>query len=519
VISLAGHTSKGSSNVISLAGRRLERVARTCMQTDAQGWAAEEFGHAALGDARRTTRLVTMAARLAGHAHGRLTAAFAVDAERQGAYRLLENPAVLQESLADAAGEACARRAAAFPFVFVPVDESSLTLTDPLGLKGFGAIGPSTRQARGLHAVSALGVSPKGETLGVLAQRLWMRPPPAPPRRRRRSRRESARRLAARQRACRLRATAQKETQHWIDALHASACRVQEQAPGTRCWFQLDREGDAGAILQALQATGQDWTVRSAWNRRVLRPNGSTRPLREVLLYHGWVSSLWLDVPAGPGRTARQAVLQVHVLEVVLDLRDPRTSRHTPLRVHAVWAEEVGTCPAGETPLDWLLLTNRRVTTFAQAKRVLDGYATRWRIEEAHRTWKRGGCQLEATQLHSEAAVKKWATLLFTVATRIERLKTQARAAPEQPASVELSAYEIRALLLLKRKQKKRTEVVPDTTPSIGQAVRWIADLGGYTGKSSGGPPGSVTIGRGFAKVLDAAELLEALDQERSAKM
>src|SRR4051812_47823367 len=113
------------------------------LPTNGRDWAVEEFGHAGLGDARRTARLVTMAERLAGSAHGNLTAAFAVDAERQGAYGWLENPAVLQESVADAAGEACARRSAAFAFVFVPIDETSATLTDPLGLKGFGAVGPS----------------------------------------------------------------------------------------------------------------------------------------------------------------------------------------------------------------------------------------------------------------------------------------------------------------------------------------------------------------------------------------
>jgi len=180
-----------------------------------------------------------------------------------------------------------------------------------------------------------------------------------------------------------------------------------------------------------------------------------------------------------------------------------------------VWATEVGTCPPGEKPLDWLLLTNQPVSTLDDALQVLDAYATRWSIEEVHRTWKNGGCHVEATQLHSEAAVKKWATLLFTVAARTERLKTLARASPDQPASVELSPHEVQALLLLKSRQKKRTEVVPWTSPSIGQAVRWIADLGGYTGKSSGGPPGSVTIGRGLARILIAAEVLKAQEGQR----
>lgn len=489
------------------------------MHHDVQRWAVEEFGHAALGDARRTARLVAMAERLAGHAQGTVTRTFALAAERQAAYRWLENPDILQENLADAAGVACARRGAAFPFVLVPIDKSSATLTDPHGLKGFGAVGPSNREARGLMALSAVGVSPDGETLGLFAQRTWMRPPPRPRRRRRRSRRERARHDNRRKRLNRKRPTEQKETQHWIEVLRASARRCEEQAPQSRCWFQLDREGDAGPILQALEATGHRWTVRSARDRRVRRPGGGTCTLRGLLARQLWLGPMWLEVAAGPNRAARWALLLVHHREVELDLRDPRSSRHADLRVQAVWATEVGTCPRGETPLDWLLLTNVPVGTLAEAQGVLKAYATRWRIEEVHRTWKSGGCQVEATQLHSESAVAKWATLLFVEAIRIERLKTLARASPDQPASVELSAFEIRALVLLKRREKKRTEVVPDTMPSIGQAVRWMADLGGYTGKSSGGPPGSVTIGRGLVRVIAAAEVLEILEREGHIKM
>jgi hypothetical protein len=460
-----------------------------------------------------------MAERLAVHAHGKVTTAFDCDAERQAAYRWLENPAILQENLVDAAGVACARRGAAFPRVIVPVDKTSATLTDPLGLKGFGAVGPSNREARGVHALSALGVSPEGETLGVMAQRMWMRPPPRPRRRRKRTRRERARHANRRKRVNRMRLTQQKETQHWIDVIEATARRCEEQAPGTRCWFQLDREGDAASILAALAASKHLWTVRAAWDRRVVLPDGSQGHLRSELERGPWLGCTWLQVAAGPKRTARWALLLIGTREVELDLRDPRTSRRTRLRVQAVWATEVTTCPKGEKPLDWLLLTNSRVGTLAEAQHVLSAYATRWRIEEVHRTWKNGGCHVEATQLHGEAAVKKWATLLFTVAARIERLKTLARAAPDQPADVALSGYEIEALLLLKRKQKKRTEDVPDAMPSIGQAVRWLADLGGYTGKSSGGPPGSVTIGRGFARVQAAAEVLEALANQGAAKM
>jgi hypothetical protein len=46
--------------------------------------------------------------------------------------------------------------------------------------------------------------------------------------------------------------------------------------------------------------------------------------------------------------------------------------------------------------------------------------------------------------------------------------------------------------------------------PTIAQATLWLAELGGYTGKSSGGPPGTITISRSLAKVGAAADAIAA---------
>ncbi|HMJ13074.1 MAG TPA: IS4 family transposase, partial [Polyangiaceae bacterium] len=149
------------------------------------------------------------------------------------------------------------------------------------------------------------------------------------------------------------------------------------------------------------------------------------------------------------------------------------------------------------------------------ARDVIFGYTLRWRIESFHKTWKSGACNVEETQLRSQQAVTVWATLLAAVAARIERLKLLSRSDPEKPASIELDPHEIRALIVLKREYKKKTEVIPDTMPTIGQATRWIADLGGYTGRSSGGPPGAITIRRGLDYLKPAADLLRRLEAEK----
>lgn len=496
-------------------------------------WAAEEFGVADLGDKRRTKRVVKMAGRLATHRAGKVTQVFDSCAEREGAYRLLENEHVPYESLANSAGCACARRSGAYPFVFVAVDGTSATLADPHGKKDFGSVGTHKAGARGIKSIGAMALSPAGEPLGLCAQRQWTRSAPArrPSRRKpskRRGRRETAAAKAKRQalakqrrRKRQNRPVEQKETQNWIDVIQATKRRFAEHAPQTRCWFQLDREGDAWPTLKALldERPSDLFTVRAARERRVIKADGSASYLRLEVASQPVIGSYELDVVAGKHRTARRAHIEIRVGCVLVDARDKRTDKHYALPLNVVWAREVGTTPAGEKPVDWLLLSNHPIDTLEHARRVIRGYSLRWRIEEAHKTWKSGGCQIEQSQLHTAAAAMRWSTLLFAVAIRTERIKHLARSSPDLPASTELSLAEIRALIILKRRQKKRTETVPSTMPTIGQAARWIADLGGYTGKSSGGPFGSVTLGRGLQRVIDAAEVVEALDLEAQGKL
>src|SRR5262245_10089563 len=117
-------------------------------------WAREQYGRAELGDRRLTERAVQLLGRVMEHRAGRVTHLFLTDAERKGAYRLLENDQVLAENLIDAAGSACARRSAAYPYVIVPVDGSSAKLADPIGV--LGSVGTHASGARGIKVISAI---------------------------------------------------------------------------------------------------------------------------------------------------------------------------------------------------------------------------------------------------------------------------------------------------------------------------------------------------------------------------
>jgi hypothetical protein len=158
------------------------------------------------------------------------------------------------------------------------------------------------------------------------------------------------------------------------------------------------------------------------------------------------------------------------------------------------------------------LLTNRPVQSFSDAMQVIQGYAQRWRIEDFHRLWKSGACNVEDTQLRSREAVLKWATILAVTATRLQRLTYLGRHRPDLPALAELSPYEIAAVQILRR----HDPVTSRQVFTVGQAVQCLAELGGYTGKSSGGPPGATVLARGLTRVQALASGIATLLESRT---
>jgi hypothetical protein len=452
-------------------------------QTEAYRWAEQEFGCATLGDRRRRDRLVLMAAAASEHPDGRVCEVFSNAGEMHGAYDFLETRHATSAELTAAMGRATAKRCMGLPFVYVAVDGSSLTLTDTEHEKGFGSIGAGAYGARGLKVISALAMDARGTTMGLLSQTWWSRP------KKKKKTVEQRRRLR----------TEDKETQRWIDTIQQATARCAEHQ--IKPWFVLDREADGRAILLALRDSGHTFTVRSSWDRAVESTGHDRQYLRATLETQRALGRYVLQVPAGPNRSKRAAQMVLRAMPLTIRLPDRRTRQADWLPLTAVWVREEGTVPAGERPIDWMLYTNHPVKDLAGARNIVAGYAKRWRIEEFHRTWKSGACNVERTQLRSVEAAKKWATILAAVATRIERLKFLSRNDPDKSATVELSEDEVRVLVALARNITKRAERAPTVSLTIGDAISWIARLGGYTGKSSGGPPGSITIRRGLERL------------------
>lgn len=446
---------------------------------EARAWAEQTYGAAELGDVRRRARLVAMAARVAERPAGTVTEVFPRSAEREGAFRLLENPAVAAHAVAAAATGATARQCRQHSLIYVPVDGSSLTLSDRARSRQLGRIGNSCRQARGLQVMSALAVDAAGVTIGILDQQWWARD--YPPKQRRGS-----------DLKCRGNKHLERETRFWLQALVHADEQLDEHAKGVRRWYQLDRGADCWPVFKLAIERSLLISIRSAHDRRVVLPDGRVTRLRQHLRGQPVLGHYELDIAQRPDRPARRARISVRACTVEISARIG-SKRRQGFRLNVVLAQEEG---SRDDRLCWTLLTTAAVDDFLQARAVIDGYTMRWRVEEFHRAWKSGLCNVEDNQLHTQATILKWATILATVAARALRLAQLVRTSPDLPASVEFTEYEIdAAFLFLKRKRDPNKQVL------LREVIDLIADIGGFANKYSGRLPGPTVIGRGLERV------------------
>jgi hypothetical protein len=458
------------------------------------GWAAREFGGATLGNQLRVRRLVAIAAGCAERPAGKVTEVFSSGAEREGAYRFLESDHVDPDAMMVAAHEAGAKRCIDAPFVYVPIDQSTLTFTDRSNSKGLGMVGTRSRRGQGLEVMSALAVTPDGTPQGLVGQKYWKRP------RIRRPKQDKLRR----------RPTVDKETQHWLDVIGTAKTNLAAHAPSTKPWFQLDRAGDAWPLLLMASLDERCWfTTRAARDRRVSSDAPAQQYLWDEVNRNEPLGSYVVDVVGSRKRRARWAVMQLRAARMMIDLRDIQTGKHTGIAMWAVLASEKSKAPTGEEPLEWMLLTTHPADTLEAAGYVVLGYAQRWRVEEFHKAWKSGACNVEDSQLRDADHLLPWLIILASVGVRILRMTYLARARPDGPATTEFSAREIRAVVTLAKPKR----MLPGAAPTMRQMVTWIAQLGGYTGTSSGGPPGALVIARGLDRLQLAFELIASSEK------
>ena len=459
----------------------------------------KEFASVALGDERRERRLGILAGQLAASPASSVSGACGGWAESMAAYRLVHNPEVTPDKVLAAHRDATLARAKGSGRLLLVQDTTELDFT---GFKAMGGNGPlSCPERRGFFLHSHLLIAENGGVaLGICGAQSWSRTDEAHGKRARRKKLPIE----------------EKESMRWMQG-YAEACTLAQTFPEQEVIMVADRECDIYEIYtQAQELLEQkvrraDFIIRASSNRALEKGAKLFESVRSAPLLGTYEVEVKHQIQNKKGadgnrhktvRQARTALLAVRSARV--RLRPPkRPDRKLPvLEVTAVIAREIDP-PAGEDPVEWILLSSLPVEDFSAARRLLFDYCQRWLIEEFHRVLKTG-CRVESLSFSEAACTQVLIALYMVISWRILYLRDLSRCYPELPASCFFSEMEWRVACIIGRIKRERA-------PPLAELVALIAKMGGYFGRKNDRPPGPEVIWRGLQKLQCYVEALEAL--------
>ena len=443
-------------------------------------WAEEEFGRARLGDRRLVERACTLARSFYARPQAQLPQACGSPAATKAAYRFFDHPHVTLPALLESHYESTARRVAAEPVVLAVQDTTSLNYSAHPATELLGPIGSQLEGGPvGMLVHSTLAFNAEGTPLGLLDVQQWTRDPEEFGLKHQRKKRSFA----------------EKESVRWRRSLEALE-RRQAAWPQTQVVSVGDREADIYELfVWATAKPGRPALLVRAEKDRLLADGQSA--LWAHVQGQPPAGELALEVPRRQGRARRSAHLSIRFAQV--ELQPPASKAHLgPVRLWAVLAREEQAPTAGEA-LEWMLLTTLAVTDFAVAIEKLRWYAGRWGIEVFHRVLK-SGCKVETRQLGAADSLVACLAIDLVVAWRIFHLTKLGRETPDVPCTVYFAEHEWQALVACVH---GAAAIVPENPPSLYQAVRMVASLGGFLGRKGDGEPGTQTLWLGLQRLDD----------------
>jgi len=451
-------------------------------------WVDEEFGGARLYDGRLRRRLAELAKAFFAQPGALIPQACrGARAPSKAAYRFFANARVDMQNLLRGHVEATAQRLRPHAVVLAVQDTTTLNYTAHPATEGLGPINTQKDHGVGLILHDTLAFTVAGTPLGLLDVQCWARDPQAAGKK-------------AQRNALPIEA---KESVKWLRSYRATAA-VQALCPTTLVVSVGDREADLHELFWEAQQTvaGPKLLIRAErTRRRKVEPAAAEEPTEPQEPEELWqqlaaapvAGQQGLAIPRQGARPARTATLEVRYAAVTL--RPPERSAAPGVAAWAVYAREVGPPPEVAAPLEWMLLTTVAVETFAHAIERLQWYTRRWGIEVYHRVLK-SGCRIEDRQLARAEGLESCLAIDLVVAWRIFWLVKQGRETPDVPCDVFLEEDEWTALYAT-----VRHEDPPPTPPTLREAVRMIAALGGFLGRKRDGEPGTTTVWRGLERL------------------
>jgi hypothetical protein len=457
-------------------------------------WAKEEAGQGDLGDKRLDDRLVKLLSDLGNRPVLSIPAACGGRAEMKAAYRFFNNDKATFEKIIEPHVARTKERVAEQKLVLLVQDTTEIDLTRPeQEVEGTGELDGSRRGFL-LHEIHAF--VPDGTPLGTVWADVLNRTAGvshAPATEKSRERKQTP--------------IEEKESFRWLVGLREIR-KLAQELPTVQCVCVADSEADIYEVFA--EPRGEHpvhWLIRACQDRAIDRGAGqhlrdrvlATRKLYQVeLVIRGRNAKLATEDRARrQNRETRRATVEVRAASVTLRPPSRSDRKLPPVTVNVVLVHEPNP-PAGETPVEWILVTTLPIDTLEQVRTIVKYYCERWGIELFFRTLK-SGCRIERRRLEHIDRVLPCLALYMIVAWRVLFTSRLGRSCPDIDCEAIFEPSEWKAVwVAVKHRQP------PQKTPRLAEMVHLVASLGGYIERPRS-EPGTQTLWIGLQRVYDLA--------------
>ncbi len=372
---------------------------------------SKELAGAELGDVRLSARLGAMAELAMARPGASLPQMMGDEAGLEGAYRFLNNDRVTAQAILAPHIAATAERVVAFGGAYCISDTTELRF----GGDAREGLGVLQGRGRGFHAHLGLAVAKDGSRLplGLLGFDTLVRP--EQPKRRRGTKKS--------------RKATDSESRKWSRVAEAAEDAVDGRASLIHL---MDREADIYALLASFVSRDNRFIVRVAQNRNIVDDDADTLKLFDALdtaieLGERQVPLSRRSRPVKPHPRRAERSARLTFASKTIEVRRPTSAAKElseSLSLNFVHVYEKHP-PEGEAPIDWKLVTSEPIGTQQEVDAVIDGYRTRWVIEEYNKAIK-SGCRIERSQLESLSAIVNLLAIMLPVAAQLLALRSLA---------------------------------------------------------------------------------------------
>lgn len=451
-------------------------------KTSENEWAVEEFAQVALNDERLNERCRNLAAALAQQPEAPINHACEDWADTKAAYRFFANKKVTPAGILAPHQQRTVARMSQHKQVLAIQDTTFFNYTHHPKTRELGLVGNKKSNQRGFGMHSTLVTTTVGTPMGVLTQAFFNRAADEP---------------SHQPNELRKQPIETKESYKWLAAFEQTL----DLAPaGVEVITICDREADIYEMFVLAEERQARLLVRAATDR-LLAEEQEVGKLWSKVEQQAVVGHLTVEIAQNKQQAARQATVSVRFVAVSLKPPwRPNKKKLPSLTLNAILVREENPPPTAKEPIEWLLLTNLPVTNFEEAVQVIEWYCCRWQIEVFHKVVK-SGCTVEEARLQTADRLQRYIALMCVIAWRLHWLTYLNRSAPDLPCTTILTVTEWQALYM----RIHQTTSLPQSPPTVRQAVRWIAQLGGFLGRKRDGEPGIVVVWRGWQRLQDIA--------------